>query len=210
MQTLLDRTKPNKTLPDYNTCRTAKHPLFTRLHSVSQQSINQISMTPISLTKPGAVVRQPNRCSAKSTKQLRNINRPSGMLVLWGKGQVREMCLQMFLGSSNWNGWMDRQREVVPKETRHESERACASVGLVPKDQQTNSFVDPLFEHISTLYCTHKHCITRTKHSAPIWGDSSQLLTTFSWTKSKTADTDFLPNSALTNQSAVQPSYLHM
>ena len=34
---------------------------------------------------------------------------------LWGKGQVKEMCLQIFLEGSNWNGWTDRQRQVVPK-----------------------------------------------------------------------------------------------
>ena len=32
---------------------------------------------------------------------------------LWAKGQVKESCLQMFLGGSNWSGWTGRQREVV-------------------------------------------------------------------------------------------------
>ena len=33
----------------------------------------------------------------------------------WGKGQVKEMCLQIFLKGNNWNGWTDRQQQVVPK-----------------------------------------------------------------------------------------------
>ena len=46
------------------------------------ETINQLSKAPISLTKPGSVARQPNGCStAKSMKQFRNIDRSSGMLV---------------------------------------------------------------------------------------------------------------------------------
>ena len=43
-----------------------------------------------------------------------HIYEPSGMPMSWGKVKVKEMCLQMFLEGSNWNGWMDRQRKVVP------------------------------------------------------------------------------------------------
>ena len=50
------------------------------------QSINQTSLAPISLAKPGSVERQPNQCStAKSRKQFRNINRPWGVTVSMGE-----------------------------------------------------------------------------------------------------------------------------
>ena len=54
---------------------------------VNNQSINhQTSIAPISLAKPGLVVRQPNQCStAKSRKQFRNINRPWGVTVCMGE-----------------------------------------------------------------------------------------------------------------------------
>ena len=46
------------------------------------QSINQISIAPISPAKPGSVARQRNQCpTANSRKQFHNINRPSGMPV---------------------------------------------------------------------------------------------------------------------------------
>ena len=81
------------------------------------QSIYQIFIAPIPLAKPCSVARQPNQCStAKSKKQFCNINGTLGMPVSMGKGQVKEMCLQMFLKSSNWNGWMDRQLEVVQRD----------------------------------------------------------------------------------------------
>ena len=46
----------------------------------------------------------------------------------------------MLLEGSNWNGWMDRQREVVPKRWGTRVKSSCACVGLDPSDQQTNSF----------------------------------------------------------------------
>ena len=50
------------------------------------QSSNQISIGPISPAKPSLVARQSNQCStAKSKKQFRNINRPSGMAVSMGE-----------------------------------------------------------------------------------------------------------------------------
>ena len=50
------------------------------------QSINQTSIAPISLAKPGSVARQPNQCSrAKSRKQFRNMNRQSGMPISMGE-----------------------------------------------------------------------------------------------------------------------------
>ena len=55
------------------------------------QSINQLSMEPISPKKPGSVARQPNQCStAKPRKQFCNINRPSGMPVsMWERPSQR-------------------------------------------------------------------------------------------------------------------------
>ena len=57
-----------------------------------------------------------------------------------GKGQVKEMCLQMFLEGSNWNGWTDRQLKVVPERRGTRVKSSCACVGLDPRDWQTNSF----------------------------------------------------------------------
>ena len=59
---------------------------------------------------------------------------------LRAKGQVKEMCLQMFLEGSNWNGWIDRQRHVVPERwgTRVKGSSTC--VGLDPRDRRTDSF----------------------------------------------------------------------
>ena len=56
---------------------------------------------------------------------------------LWGKGQVKEMCLQMFLKGSNWNGWTDRQWQVVPKRRGTKVKSSCTCVGLDPRDWHT-------------------------------------------------------------------------
>ena len=57
----------------------------TELTSINQ-SINQISMVPISPAKPGSMMRESNHClTAKSMKQFRNNNKPSAMLVSMGK-----------------------------------------------------------------------------------------------------------------------------
>ena len=70
--------------------------------NVINQSINQISIAPISPAKPGSVARQPNQCStAKSRKQFRYINRPWGVTVSMREGQIKEMCVQIFLEDSN-------------------------------------------------------------------------------------------------------------
>ena len=60
---------------------------------------------------------------------------------LWRKGQVKEIYLQTFLEGSNWNGWMDRQWEVVPKRRSTRVKSSCGCVGLDPRDRQTNTFV---------------------------------------------------------------------
>ena len=60
---------------------------------------------------------------------------------LWGKDQVKEICLHMFLWGSNWNGWMNRQQEVVPKRQDARGESSCTSDGLDPRGRHTNSSV---------------------------------------------------------------------
>ena len=60
---------------------------------------------------------------------------------LWGKGQIKEMCLQIFLKGSNWNGWTDRQREVVPKRWGTTVKSSSTSIGLDPRDGQTINIV---------------------------------------------------------------------
>ena len=102
------------------------------------QSINQTYIASISQAKPGSVARQPNQCStAKSRKQFSHINMSSGMSVLWGKGQVKEMCRQMFLKGSNWICWTKKQREVVPKRRGTTVKSSCTIIGLDPRDWQT-------------------------------------------------------------------------
>ena len=108
------------------------------------QSINQsiTYIVPISLLKPGSVTRQPNWCSTAKLMKLFVISTSHWVCrYLWGKGQVKEMFLQMFLKDSNWNGWMDRWQEVVPKRRGTRVKSSCACVGLDPRDWQTNSFV---------------------------------------------------------------------
>ena len=74
--------------------------------------MNQTSIAPISPVKPGSVARQPNQCStAKSRKQFRNINRPWGVMVSMGKGQIKEMCLLIFLKvATELAEWTDNER----------------------------------------------------------------------------------------------------
>ena len=66
------------------TCSMSGH---TGVHvCICNQSINQLSIAPISPMKPGSVARQPNQClTAKSRKQFRNINRPWEMTVSMGE-----------------------------------------------------------------------------------------------------------------------------
>ena len=47
----------------------------------------------------------------------------------------------MFLQGSDWNGWIDRQREVVPKKQNTRVKSSCTCVDLDPRDRQTNAFV---------------------------------------------------------------------
>ena len=56
---------------------------------------------------------------------------------LWGKGQIKEMCLQIFLEGSNWTGWTDRQWEVIPKRWGTRVKSSSTSIGLDPRDWQT-------------------------------------------------------------------------
>ena len=103
------------------------------------QSINETSIAPISPARPGSVTRQPNqRSSAKSRKQFHDINRPWGVTVsMGGEGQIKEVCLQIFLEGSNCTGWTDRQREVVPKGWGTRVKSSSTSIGLDPWDWQT-------------------------------------------------------------------------
>ena len=58
------------------------------------QSINQISVAPISPVKPDSVAWQPHQCSTiKLMKRFRNINGPSGMLVSMGKKAKLTRCV---------------------------------------------------------------------------------------------------------------------
>ena len=43
----------------------------------------------------------------------------------------------MFPKGSNWNGWMERQWEVVPKRQGTRVKSSCTSIGLYPRDWQT-------------------------------------------------------------------------
>ena len=82
------------------------------------QSVNQISIAPISPAQwrdSWIGVQQQNQWSSSVTS--------TGHRVCWcqrGIGQVKEMCRDMFLKGSNWNDWMDRQRQVVPKRRAQE------------------------------------------------------------------------------------------
>ena len=59
------------------------------------------------------------------------------MPVSMGGKAKSEMYLQMFLEGSNWNGWVDRQWEVVPKRRDTRVKSSCTCVGLDPRDWQT-------------------------------------------------------------------------
>ena len=56
-----------------------------------------------------------------------------------GKGQSKTCVLGCFLEKADWNGWMERQQEVVSK--RRSTSMKKFYVGLDPRDQQTNSYV---------------------------------------------------------------------
>ena len=59
---------------------------FTSPTLTFNQSIHQISITPIYPAQPCSLMQQPNQCSrSKSIKQLHNINRPLGVLVSTGE-----------------------------------------------------------------------------------------------------------------------------
>ena len=56
---------------------------------------------------------------------------------LWGKGQIKEMRLPIYLQDSNWTGWTDWQWEVVPKRPGTRVKSFSTSIGLDPRDWQT-------------------------------------------------------------------------
>ena len=51
---------------------------------------------------------------------------------LWGKGQVKEVCLETLPEGGNWSGWMYRQREVVPERRGARVKCSCICIGLDP------------------------------------------------------------------------------
>ena len=54
-----------------------------------------------------------------------------------GKGQVKEVYLQIFFDGRNWNGWTDRQRQNVPKRRGTRVRSSCTSIDLDPRDWHT-------------------------------------------------------------------------
>ena len=70
---------------------------------------------------------------------------------LWGKGQIKEMCLQIILEGSNWTGWTDRQWEIVPKRWGTRVKSSSTSIDLDPRDWQTIINIAPVSSHLD--YC---------------------------------------------------------
>ena len=102
------------------------------------QSINQTSIPPIS---PAS---QAQWCNSQISIQQQNRGNSSVTSTghgewryLWGKGQVEEMCLQIFLEGSNWTAWTDRQHQVVPKRRGTRVKSSSTSIGLDSRDWQT-------------------------------------------------------------------------
>ena len=106
------------------------------------QSINQSNFY-------SANIPAEDRLSGATTKSVFNSNIEETVSVtstghgqwpyLWGGGwgQIKEICLQIFLEGSNWTGWMDRQRQVVPKRLGTRVKISSTSIGLDPRDWQT-------------------------------------------------------------------------
>ena len=119
--------------------RAPYHYIFQHTCSTEiNQSFNRTSIAPISPAKPGAVARQPNQCStAKSRNSSVTSTGHWACRYLWGKGQVKEMSLQLFLKDCNRNGQTDRQREVVLKRWGTRVKSSCTCAGLDSRDRQT-------------------------------------------------------------------------
>ena len=123
----------------YHSCgRQMRLHFFNSFIRFTIESINQISIAPISPAKPGStfwisVQQQNQRHSSVTSMGLRSCQ------CLWEQGQVKEMCLEIFLGGSNWNGWTDRQWGVVPERQSTGVKSSCTCVGPDPRDWQTNS-----------------------------------------------------------------------
>ena len=49
------------------------------------------------------------------------------------------MCLDLFLEGSNWNGWTDRQWEIVPKRRGTRVTSSCACFGFDRRDRRQRS-----------------------------------------------------------------------
>ena len=103
----------------------------------SNQSINQISILPISTEEPGSVSRQRNQCSTeKRMKQLCNINGSSGVSL---KLRLIQRDMSVDVSWSNW--WMGGQQEVFPNRWGKRVKSSCTCVGLYPRELYTNSIV---------------------------------------------------------------------
>ena len=99
-------------------------------------------MYTISPAKPGSVARQPNQCSTANRGNSSVTSTGLGKWQYqWGKGQIKEMCLQISVAGSNWTAWTDRQREVVPKRRGTRVKSSSTSIALDSRDWQTNIIV---------------------------------------------------------------------
>ena len=92
----------------------------------------------ISPAEPGSLARQPNRCStAKSIKQLRNINGPSVVPVSIGRKAKSKGCIvRRFLKITvEVAERTDSEWEVVPKRRGTGVKRPHAPIGVGPRDR---------------------------------------------------------------------------
>ena len=107
------------------------------------QSINQISIAPITPAKPGSVAQQPNQCStAKLKKQLCNINRPSGMLVSMGDRPSQRCVFRCFLRvAAEMAEWTDSGRLFQRDGVQEWKALESVLVLTLGTDRQINTFV---------------------------------------------------------------------
>ena len=58
---------------------------------------------------------------------------------IYGGKAISKRCvlIQIFLKGSNWAGWTDRQRQVVPKRWGTKVKSSSTCIGLDPRDWQT-------------------------------------------------------------------------
>ena len=66
--------------------------LFEEDRTCINQSIDQTSIAPISLAKPGSVARQPNQQQNRGNSSVTSTGHGEWRY-LWGKGQIKEICI---------------------------------------------------------------------------------------------------------------------